>query len=479
MYIHQSSDEATPLLERNPLTKVYRRRWYILGLFSLMAMLQDTIWNTWGPIEHTVVFLFAWSPQLVALFANYGSILYILAFIPAIYILQRSLRVAVLLSIGLMTLGTLMRCIKFDDAILNDIFFTVSCHICAILNGISNIVVGSAPLAISAAWFPVEERLTATTVAQVFNGLGTGTSFLLASQIVRPIDEIINDHSHNITDAEIRGLKQDVQWYMLSNFIPSSIMFILILSYFPSTPQLPPSISSFQERLDFMAGFKIMLRNPAAWLIAIGSSIPQGIVVAWTAMMVVNLINICVADACLTQHWVNYLGIVATVVSTFMAIVIAKALDAMKDKLKQALIGLFGLAAFVFLILSLISIGVFHFNSILSVQISVYILLLTGNTLVVSSMPLSMELAMEICYPVPEGVVGGWISIWFNIITVIFLSLFSVPGIGSSWLNYVLPIACVLAIPLIVPIRVEYKRMKLDIDQRRKDSVKTGTIYVY
>ena len=167
MYIHQSSDEATPLLVRNPPTKVYKRRWYVLGLFSLMAMLQDTIWNTWGPIEHTVVFLFSWSPQLVALFANYGSILYILAFIPAIYILQRSLRVAVLLSIGLMALGTLMRCIKFDDAILNGIFFTVSCHICAILNGISNIVVGSAPLAISAAWFPVEERLTAHSCLQV------------------------------------------------------------------------------------------------------------------------------------------------------------------------------------------------------------------------------------------------------------------------------------------------------------------------
>merc|ERR1719495_2394115 len=207
MYIHQTADEATPLLERNRLTKVCRRRWYILGLFSLMAMLQDTIWNTWGPVEHTVVFLFAWSPQLVALFANYGSILYILAFIPAIYILQRSLRVAVLLSIGLMALGTLMRCITFDDAILNEIFFTVSCHICAILNGISNIVVGSAPLAISAAWFPVEERVTATTIAQVFNGLGTGMSFLLASQIVQPSDDLVPDPTTTISDKDRDALE--------------------------------------------------------------------------------------------------------------------------------------------------------------------------------------------------------------------------------------------------------------------------------
>ena len=38
--------------------------------------------------------------------------------------------------------------------------------------------------------------------------------------------------------------------------------------------------------------------------------------------------------------------------------------------------------------------------------------------------------AMELCYPATEGVVGGWISIWFNIATVVFLSLFGIPGIG-------------------------------------------------
>ena len=83
-------------------------------------------------------------------------------------------------------------------------FFTLSCHICSILNGISNIVVsrtihntlkamwwklkylnyhvrmapllkqiesqiGSGPLVISAVWFPPSERVTATSVAQVDN----------------------------------------------------------------------------------------------------------------------------------------------------------------------------------------------------------------------------------------------------------------------------------------------------------------------
>ena len=39
-----------------------------------------------------VQYLYGWSDELVALFANYGSIMYIAAFVPVVYLLQRSLR---------------------------------------------------------------------------------------------------------------------------------------------------------------------------------------------------------------------------------------------------------------------------------------------------------------------------------------------------------------------------------------------------
>ena len=144
----------------------------------------------------------------------------------------------------------------------------------------------------------------------------------------------------------------------------------------------------------------------------------------------------CEQDGCLSQQWVNYLGIYTTVASTLAAIAVARLADRVKGRLKEAIIALLGLAAVIFLFLSLISVGVFQFGSILYVQILVYILLILGNitslhltphislqllpgtSLVVSSMPLAMELAMELCYPASEGVVGGFISIWFNIATV-------------------------------------------------------------
>ena len=39
-------------------------------------------------------------------------------------------------------------------------------------------------------------------------------------------------------------------------------------------------------------------------------------------------------------------------------------------------------------------------------------------------------------------------------VQVVFLSLFNVPGIGITWLDYVLPLACLLAVPFILPVRV-------------------------
>lgn len=481
MTLNHSLSERAPLLSpTSPSTPVltYKRRWYILALFSLLAVLQDAIWNTWGPIDHTAKIAYGWSDDLIALLANYGSIMYVVAFIPAVYSIEKDLRTAMLWCSGFMALGTILRCGLLQDPYVSDAVFTVSCHICSILNGISNIVIGSAPLAISAAWFPPHERVTATSIGQVFNGLGTGMSFLLASQIVRPIDNLdpnvtLNSSSsvEYIPPAELENIKRDIQWYMYSNAIPAGLFFLLVCVYFPRAPPSPPSVSSGHQRLDFISGFREIAKKPAAWIIAIGASIPQAIVIAWTAMMVVNLTHVCSHGDCLTQHWVNYLGIYAAVASTVAAVLVARASDMIRGCLKLTIITLLGLASIVFTFLCLISIDVIHFESIFAVKAWVLVLLLLGNSLVVATMPLAMELAMEICYPAAEGVVGGWITIWFNLITVIFLSLFSIPGIGSTWLDYVLPLSCLLALPLMAAVKEEYNRTSVDQAAEKEEEV--------
>ena len=236
---------------------------------------------------------------------------------------------------------------------------------------------------------------------------------------------------------------------MYSNALPAALLFVAILVYFPSAPALPPSLSSTMVRMDFIAGFKEVMRSKASWMIAIGCSVPQvgsltilsvsphlqGVVIAWTAMMVVNLTEICVGSECLTQNWVNYLGIWATVVSTIAAILVARAADSIKGKLKEVgevtmvpMLGSHypsgvgrpaapGICGFLApephfyrchpVQLTCGSSGNTAVSTQMSSQVSVYILLLLGNSLVVSSMPIAMELAMELCYPAAEGVVSS------------------------------------------------------------------------
>ena len=122
-------DEQCPLL--SPLeVRVYKRRWYILAVFSLLAVLQDAVWNAWGPIDHTAKILYGWSDDLIALLANYGSIMYIVMFLPAIYVLEKNLRQAMLFTSGFMALGTILRYSLLQDPATSTAVFTVSCHVC-------------------------------------------------------------------------------------------------------------------------------------------------------------------------------------------------------------------------------------------------------------------------------------------------------------------------------------------------------------
>ena len=81
--------------------------------------------------------------------------------------------------------GTAVRCIFLVWPGVSDSTLTLMYHLGSVLNGIPSIVVTAAPPAVSAAWFPADERVTATSISQMLNNVGTGLSFLLASILVK------------------------------------------------------------------------------------------------------------------------------------------------------------------------------------------------------------------------------------------------------------------------------------------------------
>jgi len=57
--------------------QVFKRRWYILVLFSLVSVSQSAIWNTWGPITPSAEIAFGWSLDDIALLTSWGCVMYV------------------------------------------------------------------------------------------------------------------------------------------------------------------------------------------------------------------------------------------------------------------------------------------------------------------------------------------------------------------------------------------------------------------
>jgi len=148
-------------------TRVYKKRWYILAVFSFLGVFQGMVWNTFGPVSASLLAIFCpkWTPATLALLGNWGNIMYIIPLIPVLWFFEtKGLRASMVLVGAMMTLGTLLRCLPLGVSA-----FTWMCHLCAILNGMAGIIVFSAPSAVSAAWFPPEERTTATGIAIILS----------------------------------------------------------------------------------------------------------------------------------------------------------------------------------------------------------------------------------------------------------------------------------------------------------------------
>ena len=183
--------------------------------------------------------------------------------------------------------GTAVRCMFLVFPGISDSRLTVMYHLGAILNGIPSIVVTSAPPAVSAAWFPPGERVTATSISQMLNNVGTGLSFFLASVMVKEprlhsnasnatCQDMSLDSAHqNISTVSVHDLRQDIQHYLIVLCVPAIILFVTSVIYFPSKPPKPPSPSSREERLDFVKGTLELIQNPSSWLLALVWSIPQ------------------------------------------------------------------------------------------------------------------------------------------------------------------------------------------------------------
>jgi len=491
--------------------KIYHTRWWILFTFSIFTMWQCCIWSTFGPFAVTATETFGWSDGTLFQY-NLWGILSFFVFSPmSAYMLSNNLRLSLVVTSAAMFLGSTVRCLplwfpslegsgtesdfnstrNFENSLQMRVdyieqnngtssdhefkVFTALCHLGAWLNGVAGPIAMSAPIKISALWFPPNERTRATSIGQMFNALGVGVSYLLTKALVTKYENVEDrDHLYDIT-------------VLLSVYSGvSAAIFLSVLVYFPSKPPTPPSNSAKEERTSFFAGWVDLIKNRNCWLVTLCYAMSQAIGQVWQSSLVVTFTN----ELGLSENWSTTLGIILGFSSVGVSILVATFMDCFRKKMKIAIIVLLSLSLIFSLIITLVSEKVIVFGngnsacdisepplnttfttlipdcndnmSNTSLKVVMYILSIGAVCLICSTAPMTFELSAELCFPAPEGLLGNWMTFWFNVPAAVFFGMFEIPNLGTSWLNYTLLFASLTSLPPIIFVKENYRRSKID-----------------
>ena len=276
--------------------------------------------------------------------------------------------------------------------------------------------------------------------------MGIGVSYLIGPPMVPFDDETYGEtNSDDIfkDPADVLQTKKDIQKYMIILFAIGAAIFLLIVVYFPSKPPLPPCASSSVERTDFKNGWKTVISNKNLWLVCLVYSVPGGVQAAWQGLMGLNFEHLGVTDTEIGQ-----IGFVSVFVQAATAAAMAFMQDHFRDKIKVSVFVLLTTSAACFIWLALISFSLIPYS-----LAQLYVATIIGVSTFYACVPMLFELAVMIAYPTPEGLVGSYLTGVYNFIACSFFLVMLIPNIGTSWMNYVLVAATVLAVPIIYLVR--------------------------
>ena len=486
-YVFNTSSNANDQLNNNLEARVqqqggvyvYLKRWYILAVFSSLGMCQALIWNCFGPISNAILPVLCpyWDETTIALLGNWANIMNILALLPMLWFFKhKGLRKSIVLIAGMMLLGTLLRCIPRENIKI----FTWTSHICAILNGIAGVVVFAAPPAVSAAWFPPEERTIATGVAIVSNNLGSAFSFLFGPIIVPDpvIDDIYDRHNVSISNMSVLPIdndccicpivdedekilihkRLDILMYLEAGMVASVLL--LILCHFPSKPKRPPSLTSVMERTSFVPSLMSICTNPKALKMTFCYSFYNGIISAWSCVMNITFQDLPLGNQEDIDKIIGHIGLLSIFGNSVAIILVSTFVDKLRGRMKRTLIVIMTCGILCWIWLGLICLQILPFS-----LESLYISTILASSLTYASSPIFFEFTVELVYPVAEEVVGGFLTVGYSASGMLFLMLFYIPALQATphWIPIALMVSTSIALPMLLTVKEEYRRLGLDI----------------
>lgn len=433
-------------------SRVYKRRWLVLTLFSLLALMQGMVWNFWGPIQNSALHAYGFSKSDIAVLVLWGPV----GFIPWLLFMwlmdKKGLRASLLLSALFMLLGAALRSVPLTDQTLRRWLI----HGGQLLNGLAGPTIMSAGPYLSTTWFAPDQRATATAVASLFGYLGAAASFVVGPLVVPAPNNTQHSTFWTAGVGSDTTIRDRVQLVLYAELGAIALLFASVLLYFPSRPPLPPSVAAASQRLSYRSSICRLLSNVRFLMVALAYAVPTGVLAGWSGVL-----DMVLTPARVSQVDAGWIGFWSTIGGCVFGIAMARFADSIRGMLKLILVLMLAGASLASTWFTLTCLSQYtHLPSTAAILYTSCILI---GIFINSSVPIFFELFIETVYPVPEGITCGVVTFLGNLVTGLLLFFLTFYCTEVSWLNWCLVGSCLFSLVLLLFFRETYDRLYLDV----------------
>lgn len=396
--------------------KIYGYRWIMLVVYMFIVAMNQLLWITFAPITSEAIHYYGVSELWIGILSMSFMVIFILFSIPASWIIDTyGIRIGVGIGALLTGIFGLMRgfvSTNFDLLLVSQIGIAIGQPF--LLNAITKL---------SARWFPINERATAS-------GLGTLAMYIgiLAGMIFTPFLSLSS------------GIDGMLLFYGILSVIAATVFILFAKEGPPTAPCLPGQ----EERALVLDGFKIIFRSKDfLWLMLI-FFIGLGVfnsVTTWIEA-ILNPRNISVTQAGIIGGVMIAAGIAGAMVIPLLSDRYRRRVPFIQLALVGAMLGLIGI----------------------SYSTNYSLILLSGGVLgffLLSSGPIGFQYGAEITYPASEGSSNGLLLMMGQISGIAFIFGMDIfkSEIDGSMSNPLMVMIGLMVISLVASTRLKESAM--------------------
>lgn len=223
--------------------KLYKRRWFVLILFSSLAMLNNVVCYSFASINQFAMQEYPAIGQSLSHLITYFFITYVIFSIPSAWIIDKfGLRTGLVIGSWLQCIGCLMRWYDTPSGEPDEVDGIV-CWLKAgqLIASLGQAFFVNPPPLMASMWFGPDERVLATTIAVNANTLGIAGAYLLGSHLV--------------------SSAHDIPFYLLVIAGMSIACAFMTTFFLPARPPTPPSYSAHHAEKHYNPAMTLSLQS--------------------------------------------------------------------------------------------------------------------------------------------------------------------------------------------------------------------------